>query len=41
MLSPVISGQVLRAEVGYAGATAMLAVLLAWLYRHSSPAAAA
>lgn len=36
MLSPVIPGQVLRTEVGYAGATALLAALLALLYRRGS-----
>jgi O-antigen/teichoic acid export membrane protein len=39
-LSPAISGPVLRTEVGYAGATALLAVLLTVLYRLSSPARA-
>jgi O-antigen/teichoic acid export membrane protein len=33
MVSPVISDQVLRVEVGYAGATALLAATLAALYR--------
>jgi O-antigen/teichoic acid export membrane protein len=41
MLSPVVSDQVVRAEVGYAGATALLAALLALLYRGSAPARAA
>jgi len=40
LLAPVIDGQVLRAEVGYAGATALLALLLVALYRRSSPRAA-
>jgi O-antigen/teichoic acid export membrane protein len=36
LLLPVIHGQVLRAEVGYAGATGLLAALLALLYRAGS-----
>jgi O-antigen/teichoic acid export membrane protein len=38
MLSPTIHGQLLRAEIGYAGATALLAVLLALLYRSGNRA---
>jgi O-antigen/teichoic acid export membrane protein len=38
MVSPVIRGQVLRAEVGYAGATVLLAALLTVLYRIGSAA---
>ncbi len=38
MVSPVVHVQVLRAEVGYAGATAMLAALLAALYRRGASA---
>jgi O-antigen/teichoic acid export membrane protein len=41
MLAPAVSDQVLRAELGYAGATALLALLLAWLYRRTAPAATA
>jgi hypothetical protein len=33
MLLPVIGDQVLRTEVGYAGATALLALALATVYR--------
>ena len=40
MLSPLIGEEVLRAEVGYAGATALLAGFLFVLYRRGSPAAA-
>jgi O-antigen/teichoic acid export membrane protein len=36
MLTPAISEQLLRAEVGYAGATAVLALALAWLYRQGT-----
>ncbi|HEY1834988.1 MAG TPA: hypothetical protein VGG08_11155 [Solirubrobacteraceae bacterium] len=36
MLAPAISDQLLRAEIGYAGATALLALLLAGLYRRST-----
>ena len=36
MVIPVIHGQVWRTEVGYAGATALLAVLLTLLYRRDS-----
>jgi O-antigen/teichoic acid export membrane protein len=38
MLSPAVDGQVLRAELGYAGATGLLALTLATLYRHGSAA---
>jgi O-antigen/teichoic acid export membrane protein len=41
MITPAISGQVLRAEVGYAGATALLALTLAVLYRRGAAAAGA
>jgi len=41
MFSPVISEQVLRVEVGYAGATALLAAALTLLYRRGAPARAA
>ena len=37
MLTPAVSEQVLRTEIGYAGATALLALALATLYRHSAP----
>jgi len=40
MLTEVVPGQVVRAEVGYAGATLLLASLLAILYRRGAPAAA-
>jgi O-antigen/teichoic acid export membrane protein len=40
MLSPVVSEQVLRAEIGYCGATALLAALLGLLYRRGGTAAA-
>jgi len=40
-VSPIVGGQVLRAEVGYAGATALLALMLAALYRRGSTARAA
>jgi hypothetical protein len=36
MLLPEISEQLLRAEVGYAGATAVLAVALTLLYRQGT-----
>jgi hypothetical protein len=36
MVSPIVNGQVLRAEVGYAGATALLAVTLSMLYRRGT-----
>jgi len=38
MLTPVVGDQLLRAEIGYAGATAMLALALATLYRHGASA---
>jgi O-antigen/teichoic acid export membrane protein len=37
MLTPAVSEQVLRTEIGYAGATGLLAVALAMLYRQSAP----
>jgi hypothetical protein len=37
MLSPVVDDQLLRAEVGYAGATALLVLALAMLYRQGAP----
>jgi len=37
MLTPAVSEQVLRTEIGYAGATGLLAVALAMLYRRSAP----
>jgi O-antigen/teichoic acid export membrane protein len=42
MFLPAVSNQLLRAEIGYAGATALLALLLAFLYRRGAmrPAAA-
>ena len=40
MVSPLVHGQVLRAEIGYAGATALLALTLAMLYRRGSAARA-
>jgi O-antigen/teichoic acid export membrane protein len=42
MLTPLVGEQVLRAELGYCGATSLLAALLTLLYRrgHSAPAAA-
>ncbi len=36
MLSPVVGDQLLRAEVGYAGATALLVLALALLYRQGA-----
>jgi O-antigen/teichoic acid export membrane protein len=36
MVSPVVNGQVWRTEVGYAGATALLALLLTLVYRRGS-----
>jgi O-antigen/teichoic acid export membrane protein len=39
MLTPAVSEQLLRAEIGYAGATALLALTLSNLYRRGSPAA--
>jgi O-antigen/teichoic acid export membrane protein len=38
MLTPAVSDQLLRAEIGYAGATALLAAALGALYRRGSPA---
>ena len=38
MLTPAVSEQVLRTEIGYAGATGLLALALTALYRHSAPA---
>jgi O-antigen/teichoic acid export membrane protein len=38
MLLPPISEQLLRAEIGYAGATAVLAIALSALYRRGTPA---
>ncbi len=38
MLSPAVGGQVLRAEIGYAGATVLLAGMLAGLYRQGNSA---
>ena len=40
MLSPAVSEQLLRTEIGYAGATALLALTLAALYRRGTPARA-
>jgi O-antigen/teichoic acid export membrane protein len=40
MLTDVISGQLLRAEIGYAGATGLLALALTALYRRGSAARA-
>jgi O-antigen/teichoic acid export membrane protein len=37
MLTPLVGEQVLRAEIGYCGATALLAALLAVLYRRGVP----
>jgi O-antigen/teichoic acid export membrane protein len=39
MVAPVVGDQLLRAEIGYAGATALLASLLAGLYRRGGAAA--
>ncbi|HWX46323.1 MAG TPA: hypothetical protein VNY52_13515 [Solirubrobacteraceae bacterium] len=39
MLSPVVSEQLLRTELGYFGATAVLALALGSLYRRGAPAA--
>ena len=36
MLTPAVSEQLLRTEIGYAGATALLAAALAVLYRGGS-----
>ncbi len=41
MFSPAVSDQVLRVEVGYAGATALLAAALTLLYRRGTSASAA
>jgi O-antigen/teichoic acid export membrane protein len=41
MLVPVLGDQLLRTEIGYAGATALLAVMLAALYRRGSESAIA
>jgi O-antigen/teichoic acid export membrane protein len=41
MFVPAVGEQVLRAEIGYLGATVLLAVLLGVLYRRSQPAPAA
>ena len=41
MLLPAVSDQLLRAEVGYAGATGLLALGLALLYRRGTPRLAA
>jgi len=38
MFTPAVSEQLLRTEIGYAGATALLALTLATLYRRSAPA---
>jgi O-antigen/teichoic acid export membrane protein len=38
MLTPVISDELLRAEVGYAGAAALLCAILAALYSRDAPA---
>jgi O-antigen/teichoic acid export membrane protein len=37
MLTPLVAEQVLRAEIGYLGATSLLAALLALLYRRGRP----
>jgi O-antigen/teichoic acid export membrane protein len=39
MLSPVVGDQLLRAEIGYAGATGLLALALGLLYRQGTPPA--
>ncbi len=41
MLTPLVGEQVLRAEIGYLGATGLLAALLALLYRRGQSASAA
>jgi O-antigen/teichoic acid export membrane protein len=41
MLTPAVGEQLLRAEIGYAGATALLALTLSNLYRRGSPASRA
>ena len=38
MLTPAVSEQLLRTEIGYAGATAVLALALALVYRRGRPA---
>ncbi len=38
MISPLVKGEVWRAEIGYAGATTLLAIMLAMLYRRGSSA---
>jgi O-antigen/teichoic acid export membrane protein len=38
ILTPAVSEQLLRAEIGYAGATALLALMLRLLYLRSAPA---
>jgi hypothetical protein len=40
MLTPTVSEQLLRTEIGYAGATAVLALALGVLYRRSGPGGA-
>jgi O-antigen/teichoic acid export membrane protein len=37
MLTPLVGEQVLRTELGYAGATALLALMLTGLYRRATP----
>jgi O-antigen/teichoic acid export membrane protein len=39
MLTPLVGEQVLRAEIGYLGATTLLVLALATLYRHGAPGA--
>jgi O-antigen/teichoic acid export membrane protein len=41
MLLPAVADQLLRAEIGYAGATALLTAALTVLYRHGARASAA
>jgi O-antigen/teichoic acid export membrane protein len=41
MFTPAVSDQLLRAEIGYAGATALLALTLMVLYRRGTPPASA
>jgi hypothetical protein len=41
MFTPAVSDQLLRAEIGYAGATALLALILTVLYRRGTPPASA
>jgi O-antigen/teichoic acid export membrane protein len=38
MLSPIVGGEVLRAEIGYAAATGLLVLLLTWVYRRGASA---